>query len=293
MSISFLTTVHESNNLSGTARLLGLSMSNRYTRIRASDLVSYGLYKRISSARLYASSYVDGTVIFFGEPYIGLPLPDFTGRFIQMTNRKGATSALDISRFSDHSFNDRTQSVLLVGANRDGFEVRLSFRDLFLTKWNTFLDTSLAGSQAKRRGNPILTWEMWPLGISYLNSNLTYLKIHQELDIVLDWWPDYKASITYHIYLYLNGSGKLNGYVQRWAYWVESGVKASEIGSRLRPKVIQGMSDLDAQLRRELSSWSSFTFKKLYYLPERQTTRPGTGLMAGYTTEDVTLVLVL
>ena len=293
MSISFLSTVHEHNNLTGRAWLLGTSQSSRYNFLRSTDLSGINLFKKISSARVYASSVCDGTVIYFGFPHFNINMPDFTGYFVQITDRKNATTPQDLNQFSSQNLNDGTQSALAVATNRTGTEIRLSFRDLFLDKWKTFLDAELGGSQAKRDGDPTLTWEMWPQNISYLDSNLTYLKIHQDLNIELDWWPDYNASVTYHIYLYLNSRGKLNGYVARWAYWVEGGIKSSAIGDRLRPKIIAGMDKLNTELNNNLSAWSSFTFKDLFYLPGNQTSRPPSGVLTGWTTSDTTIVLVL
>ncbi len=294
MSISFLSTFHQHNNLGGRTWLLGVSQSTRYNFLRSSDLIGIDLYKKISSARVYASSVCDGTVIYFGWPNVNfINMPDFTGYFVQITDTKGSGVPQDLNQFSSVNFNDGAQSALAIATNRSGLEVRLSFRDIFLDKWKTILDSQLSGSQAKRDGDPTLTWEMWPQNISYLDTDRTYLKIHQNLNIELDWWPDYNASVTYHIYLYLNGRGKLNGFVARWEYWVEGGIKSSGIADRLKPKVISGMNQLNTEINNELSAWSSFTFKDLFYLPGNQTSRPPSGVITGFTTNDTTIVLVL
>jgi hypothetical protein len=184
--------------------------------------------------------------------------------------------------------NDLTDSLLLVKTNR-GSETRLSFRDLFLSRWKTTIDSKLSGG-AKRSGEPILTWEMFPEGISYLDPQRIYLKVHQELDIEIDWWPDYEASITYHLFLYLSG-GRLRGTVARWAYWIEGGAKADDIEDKLAPAVIAGMDDLNAQLSASLGA-IPITFTDLYYLPGRQLSAAPTGTLTGWTTDDVTIVLV-
>lgn len=218
-------------------------------------------------------------------------MPDYTGSFMQITNRRNSGSVLDVDRFSTYGFNNKPTNMLVVAPNR-GTEVRLSFRDLFLERWRDVIDAQLSGG-ARRDGDPTLTWEMWPSGISYLDPNRCYLKIHQDLDIELHCWPDYKASITYHIYLYLDGSGRLRGYVARWAYWIEGGVKADDIEDQLAPAVISGMSTLNDELATQLAAYDAFSFSDLFYLPGDQITRPPTGVITGQTISDVTIVVAL
>jgi hypothetical protein len=295
MSLSFLTTIHKDVNLQGVVRPLGLSEKARYSPVTATLLNNFGLYRKISSANIFASSSVDGISIFFGYPansFIHPTLTDFTGNFLQVTNPKNSNNPVTISRFSEYNLNDQTQSVLLVGANKEGLEFKMSFRDLFLEKWNTFLDSELEGTQAVRNGDPVLTWEMWPKNISYLSPDLRYLKIYQKLNIELDWWPDYDASITYHIYLYLDNAMHLKGKVKRWSYWVEGGLKTSGIADELEPQVISGMDKINTELNNELSGLANIEFKDLYYLPGNQTSNVE-AIMTGWTTDDITIVLVI
>lgn len=291
MSLAMISSVYTGANQSGTARVFGVSSSQRYNALTSSELSSQGIYQNLSSATVYRSSRSDATLLLFRPPFSFLPAwPDFNGSFLQITNRKANSGPeLDVDSFSASGFNDQTTSMLLVAANKDT-ELRLSFRDLFLSRWRTTLDNQLAGSEARRQGDPTLTWEMFPSGISYLSSSRRYLKIHQRLRVELSWWPDYDASITYHLYLYLDGAGRLRGHVARWAYWVEGGIKSGAIGDRLRPQVISGMDTLNDQLGDQLGGLT-FTFADLYYLPGRQLSRPATGVLTGNTTDDVTIVL--
>lgn len=252
---------------------------------------SLGIRQALSSATVYASSTADATVILFAPlvPFLGSP--DYTGRFMQITNRRNAGSEFKVDRFSDFAFNNQATSILVAAPNR-GTEFRMSFRDLFLAQWRAQIDAQLTDG-ARRNGDPTLTWEMWPNGISHLSSDHMYLKVHQRLRIELSWWPDYDASITYHLFLFLDGNGRLRGHVQRWAYWVESGIKASSIGNRLRPAVIAGMDQINTELAAQLAPFSGFSFRDLYYLPGNQTTRPPTGVRTGMTTSDVTIVVQL
>lgn len=293
MSLSVLTGVFTGANQSGTGQLFGVGTTPRYNYVRSSEMLSRGLYRTLSSATVFSSSTADATLILFGpiHPLLSAATPDFSGRFVQITNPRGAGSELDVDLLSDHGFNDAATSVMVVAAQR-GSELRLSFRDLFLDPWRTILDSQLSDG-ARRDGDPVLTWEMWPQGISHLDPNLTYLKIHQPLHIEIDWWPDYKASLTYHIRLFLNGSGRLQGFVARWAYWIEGGLKTGGIEQRLAPAVIAGADTLNQELANRLQALSGFTLRDLYYLPGRQLTRAPRGVRTGLTTDDVTLVVAL
>jgi hypothetical protein len=286
VSISVLASVHQHANQAGRMALYGVSRTTRYQRASELALDDRALWRQISSARLFSSSDADTTLILFAFPVPFLNFPNYTGTFVQYTN---ARSGSDLNVNVPSALNDLTDSLLLVKTNR-GTEIRLSFRDLFLSRWRTTIDSKLSGG-AKRDGDPVLTWEMFPEGISFLDPARIYLKVHQPLDIEIDWWPDYEASITYHLLLSLSGSGRLRGQVARWAYWIEGGAKADDIEDRLRPAVIAGMDDLDSQLSTILGGIPT-TFTDLYYLPGRQLLPAGTGTLEGSTAEDVTIVLV-
>lgn len=289
MPISVLSAVYTGTYQSGSGQLLGVGSTHRYNRISSSEMLNLGIHRTLSSATLYSSSSADATLILFAPFIPFLSMTDYNGLFMQITNRRNSGSELDVNRFSTYGFNNLATSSLVVAPNR-GLEVRLSFRDLFLQRWRDVIDAQLTGG-ARRDGDPILTWEMWPTSVSYLDSNRIYLKIHQSLDIVLHCWPDYRASITYHIYLYLNGSGHIRGHVARWAYWIEGGAKADDIEDRLAPAVIAGMDTINAELASQLAAYEAFRFSDLYYLPGDQVSRPSTGVMTGFTTSDVTIVV--
>ena len=291
MSIAALSAVFTNSNQSGTARLFGVGASERTRRVPRSSMQTFGIYANLSSATVYSTSRSDGTLILF-KPLFGLfDLGDYAGEFMQITNRSGSGSALDVDAFSAHAFNDQPRSMLFVAARKETDEFRISFRDIFLNRWKQVIDGELSGSEARRSGDPTLTWELWPTGVSHLSSSSQYLKVHQRLRIEIDWWPDYDASITYHIRLYLSGSGRLQAYVARWAYWVEGGVKSGSIADKLEPKVKDGMSTLNAELSDQLNLLSGFSFEDLYYLPGNQTSREPTGVRTGSTFDDVTIVL--
>jgi hypothetical protein len=287
MSAAVIASVYQDLNGGGTSLTYCAGAAGRYHRVPETELAGAGLDKQLSSARLLSAPDADTTLVLFGWPFF-FSLGDYAGPFLQLSNTMSSAD-LDVN-FTDHQFNDAASSLLLVATNR-GSEYRLSFRDQFLDLWNTTIDAELGGD-ANRKGDPILTWEMFPASVSYLDPSSMYLKIVQELNINVPAWPDYDATITYHIFLYVDSGGHVRGYVARWAFWVEDGVKHDQIADRLRPKVISGMSDVDTKLGDQLNALSGFQVKDLYYLPGRQLTPTPTGAIAGSTWDDVTIVIV-
>ena len=291
MSLAFLTSVYTGNNQTGTGRVFGLGQSARTRRLRRSQMQDFNIYNNLSSAIVHPTSRCDATVILFKRLLGFVDIGDFNGNYLQLTNRRSSGSELDVNAFSSLAFNNDAHSMLLIAARRETDEFRISFRDIFLDQWRSILDSQLSGSRASRNGDPPLTWELWPIGISHLSSSQQYLKIHQRLRVDIPWWPDYDASITYHIRLYLDGGGHLRAYVARWAYWVESGVKSGQIADQLEPQVIAGMNTLNSELGDQLAILSGFEFEDLYYLPGDQVSRAPTGTRTGTTFDDVTIVL--
>jgi hypothetical protein len=223
-------------------------------------------------------------LLLFGSPIPFITFGDFNGQFLQVTNTGSSADDVNLSG----SFNNWATSGLLVARNRPS-EFRVSFRDVFLDRWRDVIDGELSGG-AKRDGDPSLTWEMFPTSVSYLDSDKFYLRIHQNLDIEIPWWPDYEASITYHIRLYRSGTN-VRGYVARWAYWIEGGVKADDIEEQLAPAVISGMETLDDELDTQLSALDFLNVEDVYLLPGRQLGAPSDGTFSSATWSDVTIVL--
>ena len=161
MPVSVLSAVFTENNQSGLGQVLGLGTTPRYNQISSSEMLNMRIYQTLSSATLYSSSSADATLILFA-PIIPLIIPDYSGKFLQITNRRNAGAELDIDRFSDYEFNDLATSALIVAPNRGSDErpeLRFSFRGLFLERWRNLIDKNLSGTDARRDGDPILTWE--------------------------------------------------------------------------------------------------------------------------------------
>jgi hypothetical protein len=280
MSLEFVGFLFSQDNRQGQSLLVGVGHGDRYNPIRSDTLHNRGLYANIHSVELDTTVEADGNIVL-------LQNDDFSGSFFQMS---------DAPSQGDEWWHTwgHVGSVLLVASSKQGSsETRLSFRDQFLNQWDSFLDAKLQGGRASREGDPTLTWEMFPANVSYLDSNLAYLKIYQPLHIHMPWyWSDYAASLTYHIYLYVNGDHHVRVWGARWAYWVEGGLKSGKIADQLEPQVKAGLSALQDQLNQQFAGLDALgTVSDVYYLPGRQTESLGTGALTGNTNDDITIVI--
>jgi hypothetical protein len=291
MSLEFISTLFSGSQRNGTVMAVGVGHADRYNRIMSTDLLNFGLFEDVNSVEIFTTGEADGNIILFQNPVPGLPvLPCFQGEFLQLSGSEAPPGG---SGDNWWNFGWRTDSVLAVAGRRQGTnETRISFKDIFLNQWKTFLDNTLAGSRASRQGDPTLTWEMFPVNIDHLDPNGTYLKIFQPLHISMPWpFSDYAASMTYHIGLFVDGSQHLRSWGQRWAWWVESGIKAGHIGDQLGPQVSAGLATLVTQVNNQLTALDFLKITDVYYLPGHQTSLIATGTFVDNTANDVTIVI--
>lgn len=265
------------DNATGNMYSTVVDHNERYERISADLLKQRGLYAHVESVSVYAHQYDANLVLLQNDNY--------SGPFAQVSVDGSAKQQFIIDTFG------HIGSALLIVSQKKG-ELRLSLKDTLLTKWTQYLDQKLAGSAASRQGNPILTWEMFPANVSHLDPNLTYFKVHQPLHININNWPDYSASLTYHIYLYVNGNSKLRASGVRWAQWVENGTKEGKIRDKLRPQVKAGLGEFESILNSQLQAFDGFgNITDVFYLPGNQVTPLGTENITGHTDNDITIVI--
>jgi hypothetical protein len=280
MALEFIGFLYTGPSETGRSLAVGVGHKQRYNPIRQDVLDNFGFASNIQSASLFTTPEATANLIF-------LQNDDFSGAFAQ------ASEALGTGK-QTWGVGGQIRSVLLVASDRGGErDYRISFRDQFLQTWDNYLDQKLAGEQASRNGDPTLTWQVFPQGIPNLDPNLAYLKIYQPLHISLPWyWSDYEASMTYYLYPYIDGNGRLRTYGARWEYWVEKGAKSHKIGDRLRPKVENGLPELVDVVNRRLASFDRLgSLRDVYLLPGNQLFPIGTGGVMGFTTDDVTIVV--
>jgi hypothetical protein len=281
MALDFVATIYNGDNRTGLSRIIAGGQSHRSDGDDGNELMAAGFWYSVESVQLSTSARTDANLILCMGG-------DYSGPFVQVTLAKGGGVA-----WWDTWGN--IGSAYAVATNRTGErEVRLSAREQLEAQWISFLDQELSGTQASREGRPLITWQAFPRGISFLDETLVYLKVHQSLHISIDWWPDYAASMTYHLLLYVDGAGHVRVWGSRWALWVENGAKEGRIRDRLRPRVMAGLGELQSQVNARLAAFDGIgSVREVYLLPGNQVTIPGTGALTGDTNDDATIVVVL
>ncbi len=281
MSLLATTWLYNGSNLTGSSELIGLGESDRYAKQSATDLKRYGLYNSISSGQLTCLDADLSLAIFNNQGY--------AGQFRQLSMSR------DLQQ-TDFWHAGRAESALVIASNkRNTAETRLSFVDLFLNQWNTYLDSQLQGTPASRRSNQ-LTWLMFPENHQYLDPNQSYLCIHQDLHISIPVLPDYSAWFEYYVSLYVDPNGHVRCWVPADYIKVEDGAKHSAIHHKIDPVINAGMSTLTDQVNQELMLFDqSGPFSEVYFLPGSQLdpiTSGQTSIYGQDSVDDVTIVIV-
>jgi hypothetical protein len=289
MSVNGMAWLYEDPDSRGRIATRAIGASQRYELIPTRDLISSDMYHRISSVGVASGSGFHTSLICFGVPFPYRFGFNYDGQFVQLTSEGPETK----TNFDRLDFDNVTHGALLV-KEAVAEESRFSFRDLFLGEWDSFLNTSLGGAAIRDPDQQtILTWEMFPEGVTGLDPLLRYLKIYQPLQINPPCWAySYKASFTYWVLLSLDSGGILQGFVARSAIWVADGTIHDEILAKLVPPIAtDGPSKLNIELAEALKPFRRGKFTDLYYLPGKQITLPSPGVRSGWTTDDVTIVL--
>ncbi|MFP5390941.1 MAG: hypothetical protein ACLGI6_05260 [Gammaproteobacteria bacterium] len=210
------------------------------------------LRNEISSLRANAYAGTAGNVYAFTER-------NFLGNYASLNMRPGWTSWWS---YVGGARNDDIESAILVNRYASG-EIVISLREQIAPEFTTQLDRRLAGTQVSRKGDPRIYTLFWPGH----DSSKIFVSIEQDLNVELDWWPDYDAQVRYDIELVLTASGHIDGYVA-WVYvWVEGGIFSGDIFDSLQPQLVAGAGPLTEALRAKLAIFSGFTFQDLYLLP--------------------------
>jgi hypothetical protein len=238
---------YKNKNFGGSVDPFTRSNTSRYLWIVFGS--SFG--DAISSFRANAYGGKNGNVFAFMGNH-------FLGDYMSLNMKDGGTSWWNVI---GSAHNDDISSAILV--NREKSEFATGLKEQMAGDFSTALDAKLKGTQVSRSGAPRIFSNFWPGH----DPNKTFVSIEQDLHVTLDWWPDYDAQVRYDIYLYLNGSGKVQGYVA-WTYvWVEGGIFSGDIFDSLQPKLVAGASELTTKLQQKLAIFQGFTFSTLYLLP--------------------------
>jgi hypothetical protein len=216
--------------------------------------ISFGstLGDEISSLRAHAYAGAGGNVYGFTER-------GYLGNYAALNMASGWTSWWS---YVGDGLNDDIESAIMVNRN-PGSETVIGLRELVAGRFAEQMDLAMAGTQVSRNGEPRIFTLFWPGH----DPNKVFVSIEQDLNVALDWWPDYDAQVRYDIEIVVGEGGSLDAYVA-WVYvWVEGGVFSGDIFDSLQPKLFAGHATLTQSLRAQLALFGSFRFADAYLLP--------------------------
>lgn len=254
-----------------------------YRLVRASSLRSARIHDSISSLYVDASaSEVSGDVILFQHDR-------YRGRYARFTTTPGIPTARNSISYVGNYINDRTSSILVV--RRFENEIGPLALDRFGGIRDQIEDLVGSISRVSLRGDPIVTWDMWPEGPTtgsdpHPNDRRRFIYIRVPIEVDVPYWFDYDADVRYWIYLYVDSRGTLRAYVAYYGSWVEGGVKHDSILDRIMDALPGTVGTINAGLNNVLNIANVLgPFARQYFLP-------GTASSTGNTNDDVSFVLV-
>jgi hypothetical protein len=101
-----------------------------------------------------------------------------------------------------------------------------------------------------------------------------------------DRWINYYAEIRYWIYLWVDAEGDLQGNVEYSGVWVENGIRRNKVREKIEEYLPTTQAEVNGLVESVLFVLNlNGPFRRQYFLP-------GTAADTGYTTDDLTLVLV-
>lgn len=145
------------------------------------------------------------------------------------------------------------------------------------------IDGLLSGG-ANRTSGIMAQGVFWP-NVPYYSKNPgahndsdMLIRVYFDFQINTPWYcSNADGDIDYYLFLYLDGSGHLQGYVDGWSYNYNGGGPfcTGSINNALNNAVPNGIGPLQTILDNALSLLSGSTFSMLYYLPGTGTKNPG------------------
>lgn len=251
--MSIWTRLYQHSNYRGRSTFANLYYQANpatYSRISKGWLDAVNLHDHVSSLETgVSSSEGGGNVILFQDS-------GFRGRYASFSATPGTT--VKTPNLSIENFNDRMSSGLLV--RRYSSELPpIALGDLGTPPLRQKLgDLASSIPGLSKRGNPVITWDMWP-GFS---PSYNYIYIRVPVRVNVPSWFDYDAEIRLWLYLYVNSAGKVRGHVAWYGAWVEGGWKTGSIMDRLMDGIPDKIGDINSLISNALRSLQALTFVK-------------------------------
>lgn len=235
---------------------------------------SVDLREEVSSVRTGASDWEDGGWLYLFEHN------RFLGRWARVPCVPGDTT--NVPSLRTRGMNDRAQSALLIRSFDSemppialGSFGRPSVRDTIAAMVTGIPLVTL-------RADPIITWHPWP----DFHSSRKFVLVRIPIRVDVPRWRDYDAEIRLWIYLYIDRTGTIRGFVNFYGAEVGGGVLSGKILDQIMAAIGAQVAAINALLQNALSPMQRLSFERFYYLPGR-----GIGA-TGHTSDDVSIVLV-
>jgi hypothetical protein len=202
----------------------------------------------------------------------------------------GGYAEEDVSYVGD-SFNDITSSILLV--RRFANETRpVSVSGL--VPQSDITNIVNAQSSVSSGGDATFTWDLWPNGPTSGSSDThpddpekAFLWVIVPINVDTHTiFGTYSAQIRYWVYIYVDGDGNLQGYVDTYGCWVQGGWITGDVQNGLMEKIPGTIGQVNGLISNALSLANlGGPYRFAYYLP-------GKNVLQGSTWDDVTIVAV-
>jgi len=287
---SIFTRLYTRDDLEGRSYFINHGPGYVYRRIWRSTL------RRALCLNCIDSLYVDATDGEVAGEVILFQDARFEGRYARFTTTPGAPTVRNEVNYVGGHIDNRTSSVLVVRRynNENAYAIGANLEALgglgaIENRVNDF-------DRIRMRGDVIVTWDMWPDGSlsdrdPRPNDDRRFIWVRIPINVNAARNPDrynvnYHAEIRYWIYLWVDAAGDLQGHVAYSGVWVENGIRRR----RVRRTIEDNLPDTEAEVNEMLDWMLSLLnltgpFRRQYFLP-------GTAAATGYTSDDVTLVLV-
>ncbi len=263
------------NNFGGRTMVADNPDMERYALTPNNVMQAFSFNDTVSSMRLHSNTRATPSMCILFQH------SGFNGNlraFAYNANR-------DINALPD--FNDTASSVLIVEHDPNPNKTILHLKQLAGSRINTAIDDNLRGiSEVERSGDVKLKFVI-DLDILF-GIDLVLVEIPVRIHTP---WPfsDYSAKIRYWINLFIDGSNRLQGFVNAWGYWIEGGVLTGSIESRLRPQVESNIGRIESNLNSMLREVNFHQWTDVYLLPGAS--GPATDDYSGNVDDDVSVVL--
>lgn len=258
-------------NQKGQPHAIGSALTGRYDFLPYKEMLAYGLWKNISSVRVYSPAKGAANLLLypttydadFFDPDLHNPI-QFVSYVSQGSQFDANLKGFQVS--SGYTWENHVAHAILVHTQR-GPEIRVNLRDVVEPIWQQALGKLPTGLTLTAKGGLGFHWVPFPKHPG-LSPYKTYAAMTAKFIYDVPLWPaDYWIIITWYLEFYLTNNSTLGGYVARWEFGTDSG--AAEDAAKA---VAQCFGEIAAlRMNQVLQQGLGQKAKDIYLLPGNQT----------------------